>query len=1362
MEGEQLGFLSEPKVGEEGNHQALLSAKLMNRDTIVLADTGADMSVVHLRVAEALSLPIDRGKSTRISRLGPNSIRTLGTVPVKLTIGRGIAYYLEFDVCDLGNVGFNAVLGMDFLSRACTTIDTNRREISLPDGEQVPLLHQPTRYHRGNVQYLETTKQTWIAPGESAVEPTRRALPLAQQDCERWVHRSTRWIATFVTGVDSIPVAVRITNVSAYSISLLPRTIVGAITVRGERPLDVRMARTGSNRYKVWEDEIYEGTFSPHYLRKREARLTDPPVQRPTTTESWPRVLKTRYGELPLRPDETHDDSDLKPSNFEADKNRSASQADSLPLTTDEPAEKNSQAGGPPAPQIFALQSVPDLDQSELEPEVVVREGIDMTTEEMESQLAFIPEIVPDPTPIRLEDLDYGEPDQPEEEKAKMRNVLAKYMPYFIQSGNGLPPAARGAVCDIDVGSARPIAQRARRVRPEHLKQLFELLKGLLEYGLITFSTSPWASPIVIVLKKGGRNIRLCIDYRAINDLQSLLLSPMPTLDSMLANFDAVQWFLSLDNASGFWVVRSTRRARLISAFICPLGHFEWTRMAQGLKNAPMIYQRMITNALFGFVDLPPGVADLDNDGEPRDMFMINYKYPEESMPPVANRTSFADDISDGAETWDEIVELTDRILRRLTYFNVSISASKSKFGKREIEFLGHWISRRGLSAKPKGLEKLVNLEFPDSLQGIQSFPGSLNFYSRFVENYAIKASSLYEISREDIEAGVVSDTARIAFEELKAAFANLPTLKHAAPDKEVHVLIYTTNWAISATVCQEDEGVLYPIRFCGRVLKGGECRYEGWAKEILALLRVLKTCFFEVRGWMIVVYTRYGLMRWLLKDKQAKAENLHWAAMLAPWTIKVVPVEELDGRWNLPIMLTETLHPPDESTHEKLVLYEPNRSKVGLQPRQVKMPTFTEHDEVYVATFDGAIKVKERFGSWGAVIWKLPSWELIWAGAGCCTDATVNVAEYEGAKAVLRAAIEQGIQAIHVFGDSKLVIHQALEWMQCKQEHLQLQLKSLRALEKQLSVVEYHHILRQWNGSADHLAAMSLATRKAITTLSLNDLNDVQAKNLLAELIQHQPGPEEPPDEGKSSKSIFAYSHPKPTSRVVGLNMQIRLLRVSQAQDRELKWSIIKRFLRGELGEMTPEECSSASKEAGMYEIGEGALFRLMWSQRRTNLPVSVWNLVIPTELIPVVLHHCHDSVEGGHFKFHTTYERLRKHFYWSGMYTDAKNYVAACETCASGGPPPTTQARSPGNLVPQGPLELINFDIATDLPRSFGGNTQLVVFVDNFTGYVMCKPTPDRSAHTLAKAFEETVFVRFGACKEVRHDREPSLIHE
>ncbi|KAH9110487.1 hypothetical protein AeMF1_014721 [Aphanomyces euteiches] len=219
--------------------------------------------------------------------------------------------------------------------------------------------------------------------------------------------------------------------------------------------------------------------------------------------------------------------------------------------------------GSLPHPQIFNLKSVPDVDQSQCDPELQIREGIDMSPEEMENQLALIPEITPCSEPVKIEDLDYGEADQSGEEKEKMRKVLAKYQKYFIQSGNGLPPAARGAVCDINVKGAKPIAQRARRVRPEHLKQLFELLKGLLDYGLITFSNSPWASPIVIVLKKGGSNILLCIDYRAVNDLQELLLSPMPTLDSTrLANFDAIQWFLSLDNASGFWVISSGQEWR--------------------------------------------------------------------------------------------------------------------------------------------------------------------------------------------------------------------------------------------------------------------------------------------------------------------------------------------------------------------------------------------------------------------------------------------------------------------------------------------------------------------------------------------------------------------------------------------------------------------------------------------------------------------------------------------------------------------------------------------------------------------------------------------------------------------------------
>ena len=181
-----------------------------------------------------------------------------------------------------------------------------------------------------------------------------------------------------------------------------------------------------------------------------------------------------------------------------------------------------------------------------------------------------------------------------------------------MEKGNALPPAARGAICDIDVGNARPIAQRVRKVAPQFKEKLADLIKGLLSAKIIQPSTSPWASPIVIIVKKNGVDIRLCIDYRLVNDLTQLMVYPMPLINELLEDLDSALWYCSLDMASGFWVVSMTERERLISAFVTPLGLFEWLRMPFGLKNAPQIYQRLLDNALYGFLRIPPGA---DSEG---------------------------------------------------------------------------------------------------------------------------------------------------------------------------------------------------------------------------------------------------------------------------------------------------------------------------------------------------------------------------------------------------------------------------------------------------------------------------------------------------------------------------------------------------------------------------------------------------------------------------------------------------------------------------------------------------------------------------------------------------------------------------
>ena len=74
------------------------------------------------------------------------------------------------------------------------------------------------------------------------------------------------------------------------------------------------------------------------------------------------------------------------------------------------------------------------------------------------------------------------------------------------KKNNSLPPLARGAVCDIDVSDANPIAQRVRPVAPKFWEKLADLIKGLLSAKIIRSSISSWASPIVVIIKKHRRH----------------------------------------------------------------------------------------------------------------------------------------------------------------------------------------------------------------------------------------------------------------------------------------------------------------------------------------------------------------------------------------------------------------------------------------------------------------------------------------------------------------------------------------------------------------------------------------------------------------------------------------------------------------------------------------------------------------------------------------------------------------------------------------------------------------------------------------------------------------------------------------
>ncbi|ETO58903.1 hypothetical protein F444_22721, partial [Phytophthora nicotianae P1976] len=342
--------------------------------------------------------------------------------------------------------------------------------------------------------------------------------------------------------------------------------------------------------------------------------------------------------------------------------------------------------------------------------------------EDYAKELAFLPDFTEDSNTT----IDYGAPNAKNsrlttDQQERLVATLRKNERIIIASGNALPPPAYVVVCDIDTQGHAPIQQRARRVPLRYLGKLYELLRALLKVGLIVFSESPWASPVVIVTKKNGLDIRLCIDYKMVNVITAIMEYAMPLVDDLLTDLERYLWFCSLDAASGFWAIMMTLRAHKVSAFVCALGHFEWLRMPFGLKNAPMIYQRMIDNALWGFVQPKGGwckyselmstaeekakerrttsidgsfqtkftadrEASVDTDpviqlvNDPiADMFQ-NGEPDESTLVPVFGRRSFVDDICFGGENFDSCLATLDRLLARFAECRISVRFTKSIF----------------------------------------------------------------------------------------------------------------------------------------------------------------------------------------------------------------------------------------------------------------------------------------------------------------------------------------------------------------------------------------------------------------------------------------------------------------------------------------------------------------------------------------------------------------------------------------------------------------------------------------------------------------------------------------------------------
>ncbi|KAG3120790.1 hypothetical protein PI124_g18338 [Phytophthora idaei] len=147
---------------------------------------------------------------------------------------------------------------------------------------------------------------------------------------------------------------------------------------------------------------------------------------------------------------------------------------------------------------------------------------------------------------------------------------------------------------------------------------------------------------------------------------------------------------------------------------------------------------------------------------------------------------------------------------------------------------------------------------------------------------------------------------------------------------------------------------------------------------------------------------------------------------------------------------------------------------------------------------------------------------------------------------------------------------------------------------------------------------------------------------------------------------------------------------------------------------------------------------------------------------MVQEVLRNCHDSLDDRHQGVVRTYHRVKKDYYWSGLYSDVEKHVRSCSDCSTSKSRPQLRGYSPGNILAEEPFQIVSMDFVIPLRKRRRGNTALLLFQCVFTGYVIAEAMTDTSAQKVTQAFEECVYRRFGAPSMFRHDLDPRFMSE
>ncbi|CAG2216581.1 Retrovirus-related Pol polyprotein from transposon 297 [Mytilus edulis] len=228
-----------------------------------------------------------------------------------------------------------------------------------------------------------------------------------------------------------------------------------------------------------------------------------------------------------------------------------------------------------------------------------------------------------------------------------------------------------------------------------------------------------------------------------------------------------------------------------------------------------------------------------------------------------------------------------DEVLGRLQNVGLKLKPSKCEFIKDQVLYLGHTVSKNGISPNPKIVESVSKWQVPNSVKEVQQFLGLCNYYRQFVHKFSEIASPLSRLTRKDVPFNWSSEC-QSSFEILRKALCEAPILAYPLPEGQFILDTDASNIGIGSVLSQIQNGKEKVIAYGSKKLDKPQQRYSVTRRELLAVITFIHQFRHYLVGRKFLLRSDHASLRWLFNFKDPQGQLARWLETLSQYNFDI------------------------------------------------------------------------------------------------------------------------------------------------------------------------------------------------------------------------------------------------------------------------------------------------------------------------------------------------------------------------------------------------------------------------------------------------------------------------------------------